>query len=156
MPFACSSRWRKMSRPRLVPAMMGHAAALAGWARHPPCILMYQEAGGHPLPQREGMKYTPGRGRHVGEEPVAISHTSSGPSTGKGPGLRQSASVCVCVCVHRRVCVRSREHTHAHAHSHRMRRVKSLGLMCSAPHQQSPRAFCAFPARVWGLGTAPQ
>lgn len=44
----------------------------------------------------------------------------------------------------------ARGSTHTHTRSHRVTRGKSLGLMRSAPRQQSPRAFCTFPARVWG------
>lgn len=69
----------------------------------PPCIPPPQEASGRPLSQREGRNRAPGRGRRVGEEPVAISHPCSGPSTGKGPGLRRSGRVSVRACVHRRV-----------------------------------------------------
>lgn len=72
-------------------------------ASRPPCIPLPQEASGRPLSQREGRNRAPGRGRRVGEEPVAISHPCSGPSTGKGPGLRRSGRVCVRACVHRRV-----------------------------------------------------
>lgn len=76
-------------------------------ASRPPCIPPPQEASGRPLSQREGRNRAPGRGRRVGEEPVAISHPCSGPSTGKGPGLRRSGRVCVRACVHRRVCASS-------------------------------------------------
>lgn len=72
-------------------------------ASRPPCIPPPQEASGRPLSQREGRNRAPGRGRRVGEEPVAISHPCSGPSTGKGPGLRRSGRVSVRACVHRRV-----------------------------------------------------
>lgn len=72
-------------------------------ASRPPCIPPPQEASGRPLSQREGRNRAPGRGRRVGEEPVAISHPCSGPSTGQGPGLRRSGRVCVRACVHRRV-----------------------------------------------------
>lgn len=74
-------------------------------ASRPPCIPPPQEASGRPLSQREGRNRAPGRGRRVGEEPVAISHPCSGPSTGKGPGLRRSGRVCARACVHR--CVRA-------------------------------------------------
>lgn len=72
-------------------------------ASRPPCIPPPQEASGRPLSQREGRNRAPGRGRRVGEEPVAISHPCSGPSTGQGPGLRRSGRVSVRACVHRRV-----------------------------------------------------